>query len=274
MVLPILNVPRAELPLKTEVVHLLKSHNISLEDLICRDEIDLHKLIEGEELDLILVDHHVSPYRNRVVSVIDHRPFDPKSNLNGNCKNYIIEVGSCATLVTNVIRKDVDLETTQEYNQILRLLYATTILDTINFSKDADKARPLDHEITDFIENYLNIENPLEHRKKLFEELVKARADVNSLNSFQILSKDLKIISNKEGSLRVAIPGYPILVKNYIKLPDAEENLKVFADTNNLDVVCLMGMKCVESSCKRDLGIINIKNEELAMKVIFSLLLL
>lgn len=95
----------------------------------------------------------------------------------------------------------------------MQLLYATIVLDTVNFSKEADKARPLDTEIVEKIEKILKIDEPVLNRLKLFDDLVKARCDVNSLNSLQILSKDLKIISNENNTKIVAIPGYPILVQ-------------------------------------------------------------
>lgn len=109
----------------------------------------------------------------------------------------------------DLIRKDVNLDDSkEEYSEVLKLLYGPIVLDTVNFNKDADKAKPLDFEIVETIEKYLNVEFPKEHRKKLFENLVKARSDVSTLNSLQILSKDLKIIhSSSDSNLRVAIPG-------------------------------------------------------------------
>lgn len=95
----------------------------------------------------------------------------------------------------------------------MQLLYGTIVLDTVNFSKEADKARPLDIEIVDEIEKILKIDDPVPSRKRLFDDLVNARSDVNSLNSLQILSKDLKIIYNENNTRVVAIPGYPILVQ-------------------------------------------------------------
>lgn len=170
----------------------------------------------------------------------------------------------------------------------MQLLYGTIVLDTVNFSKEADKARPLDREIVEKIEKILKIDEPVLNRLKLFDDLVKARCDVNSLNSLQILSKDLKIISNENNTKIVAIPGYPILVqvcfnefffwninkffwlKDYVKLEDSESNLRKFAELNNCDVIVLIGMKVVDGSFQRDLGVVNIKNLSLFEKVLFS----
>jgi exopolyphosphatase len=267
-VLPVLNIQRADLPLKTEVTYLFRKLQIDIDSLICKDEIDLKdKSFEG----LILVDHHMSPYRNSVLAAVDHRPFDPNSNLPTTCQLQIKEVGSCATLVAEIISKDVNLLDSRDYLDPLKLLHSTIVLDTINFSKEADKARQLDHKMVEMIESVLKIDNVEDYRKNLFDELVKARADVSSLNSLQILSKDLKIISNSSNKIRIAFPGYPISVQEYIKLPDAEKNIQIFAAINEIDVVFLMGMKCIENSVRRDLGIINIKNLELFELVVRKL---
>lgn len=256
-VVPVINAPRVELPLKTEVTYWLKRNNIELENLLCRDEIDLKEDVES----FILVDHHVSEYREKVISVLDHRPFDPISNLNNDCFTNIQEVGSCATLVCDTIKQDC----LEDPIEPVGLCYAAIVLDTINFSQEADKVRPLDISTADYVEKLLCMENVIESRKVLFDELVAARADVSSLDSLQLLSKDLKIVSNASGTVRVAIPGVDVF--NYILMPNAEENVKIFSAKNHIDVVVLMGMRPKGDSVERFLGFIDIKNPDLYSKV-------
>lgn len=180
---------------------------IFLNNFFCREEINFESL---EDFSLILVDHHTSKLHKNIIEVIDHRPFDKNSNLPSECKIDIKTVGSCATLIAaNIINGDENMISID----CMQLLYGTIVLDTVNFSKEADKARPLDIEIVEKIEKILKIDDPVLNRLKLFDDLVKARSDVNSLNSLQILSKDLKIICNKSNTKIVAIPGYPILVQ-------------------------------------------------------------
>lgn len=154
------------------------------------------------------MDHHTSKLHKNIIEVIDHRPFDESSNLPTDCKIDIKTVGSCSTLISEHVIKDGMIST-----DVMQLLYGTIVLDTVNFSKEADKARPLDVEMVEKIEKILKIDDPVFNRLKLFDDLVKARSDVDSLNSLQILSKDLKIISNDNNMKIVAIPGYPILVQ-------------------------------------------------------------
>lgn len=215
----------------------------------------------------ILVDHHVSPFNKQTIKVIDHRPFYAGSNLPTDCQINITEVGSCATLIADLMFKSVDLDTKCDIvSETLKMLYAPIVLDTVNFSKEADKAKPLDQMICDKLEAVLNIDEA--KRILLFNELVKARADVSSLDSLQILSKDLKIISNFDGKRVIAIPGYPISVHEYTTMLDAKENLLKFAEIHQCDVIVLMGMKVVDGIVTRDVGAVNIKDHRLFDKII------
>lgn len=262
LVAPVINANRHDLPLKTEVTHWLISHHIQLDNLLCRDEINLSEHVEN----FVLVDHHVSEFREKVISVLDHRPFDSVSNLNSDCYINIQEVGSCATLVCDALRKDVRTETLKaDYLDALKLCYGPIVLDTINFSKTADKVRPLDIEVGEFIERFLNIEAVMPHRKQIYEELVTARADVSSLNSLQILSKDLKIISGKDGGNKVAIPGVDVF--KYIEMENAADNVRAFAEREDVDLVVLMGMVPKSDTVERFVGFINIKNAGLYDRV-------
>lgn len=173
----------------------------------------------------ILVDHHIATSIaaiDRVIQIFDHRPLDAKNaQIRTECKLKIQEVGSCATLIADEIRTLG--ESFAEKEDLIGFLRGPIVLDTINFSETADKARSLDIEINAEIEKSLNLNK--EDRLKLFKDLVKARSDVSALSALQLLSKDLKVISNDDKSFVVAIPGFPILVevkKNHRK------NLKIF----------------------------------------------
>lgn len=269
-VVPVLNVSRNDLPLKTEVVYYLQENQITTNDVICNDEIGQ---IEGTvNTKFILVDHHVSKYHKNVIGVVDHRPFDSDSALNDGIFKTIEQVGSCATLITKLIQDSGGLNVIDDHVLVmLRLLYGAIILDTVNFSKTADKARPLDSEMVRLIEMHLGIENNVEYREQLFNNLVEKRSDISSLDSLQILYKDMKIVSRN--GYKIAIPGYPMLVQDYIKLDTVDQNLRIFAERIGCNVIVLMGMKVnpLDKTVKRDLGIINVNSKELYDKVIAML---
>ncbi|XP_055642902.1 exopolyphosphatase PRUNE1 isoform X2 [Toxorhynchites rutilus septentrionalis] len=263
-VLPVLNVTRENLPLKTEVVYYLRENDIDLNDLVCKDEIYLPET--SSNTNFVLVDHHLSKYRVNVIGVVDHRPFDPNSALNHDIFIYIEEVGSCATLIASLIEKSSILESNlEEYHIVLKLLYGAIVLDTVNLSKQADKTRKLDLEMLQLIEDYLHVTDT--HRQELFNSLVFNRNDISSLNTLEVLSKDLKILTRNGRT--IAIPGFPLLVQDYILRDNAETAVFEFANRVAANVLILMGMKINSSNTdvSRDIGLINIDDVDLYTKM-------
>ena len=204
VIMPLLNIPRKDLPLKTEVTHFLRQNGVDLENVICRDELSAEQLKVSK---FILVDHNNSPeFQEQVVQIIDHHKLNDHASY--NCDKTINLVASCATLIADLILKTTEPST---YSNILKMLYAVIVLDSVNLSKAADKTRPEDTKVVNEIETLLKLDPG--KRIEIFNELVETRSDVSTLDSLQILSKDLKSIQNLNGTKFVAIPGFPMLVQ-------------------------------------------------------------
>lgn len=168
----------------------------------------------------ILVDHHVptplistlnqSHQESRILAIFDHRPLDMKNAKMSNFHEVKLnEVGSCATLIVDEIR---NLEhSLGSHPELVSFLSGPIVLDNMNFSDSAVKAKPLDVDIYGEIERILHSTEA--DRLNFYNELIKARSDISSLSPMQLLSKDLKIISNNDGSYVVAFPGFPLLVE-------------------------------------------------------------
>lgn len=168
-----------------------------------RDEVAADLLAVSQ---FILVDHHNNAkVRDRVIEVIDHRPFDATSALPLQARQTIQEVGSCCTLIANRIL----CNDPQRFADILELLYPVILLDTVNFSVDADKAKELDLSVVNRIEKMRP--RAVEDRTKIFDDLVAARADISRLNAYEVLWKDLKFVTGSSGR-NVGIPGLPIAI--------------------------------------------------------------
>lgn len=161
----------------------------------------------------VLVDHHVpTPLvgNGEVIAIFDHRPRDTKnSQISSDCKVKLNEVGSCATLIADEIR--VSNQSFGNHRELIDFLRGPIVLDTVHFLEAAGRTKPLDIEVNGAIEATLGLTEA--DRLSLFNELIKARSDVSSLSAMQLLSKDLKIISNNDKSYVVAFPGFPILVE-------------------------------------------------------------
>lgn len=268
--LPVLNIPKRDFPLKTEVRHLFKEYNIGEEVLTFRDELNEDFMKRNT---FVLVDHHVSPWLEKCVEIFDHRPKDKDVVIPNKCEVHIDLVGSCATLIAELYIKAKMLGDGEKVN--LYLLRSTIVLDTVNFSESAARATPKDIEICSVLENALYQFGELKERDVLFESLVKARSDVSSLTASQLLRKDLKIlISSKDVNIKIAIPGFPLPVQQFIMKPNAESAIKEFASEMKCSVVFLMGMYVhpADGSVHRDFGVINIDNSHLSELIEKSLI--
>lgn len=206
-VLPIVNCPRADLPLRTEVLFFLRANGVTPDILICRDEIDLFALHCGGRLKLTLVDHNVlaaadSALQPSVMRVIDHhkreKPLDRR--------DVIEPVGSCATLVTEIVLGLFDRDAT-----VCNLLLGTILLDTVNLSPSAQKATPKDWKAVGELEEVLGKMGAKRAREELYNPIVKARSDISSLTTDQLLRKDCKMLRTPE--ISIAVPALPLLAQ-------------------------------------------------------------
>ncbi|XP_076171484.1 exopolyphosphatase PRUNE1-like isoform X2 [Ptiloglossa arizonensis] len=260
-----MNIPEREYRVKTEVVYLLKRHNISSNLLTFRDQIDLKVLKEdaGTNLEVILVDHHNLSdedifLSDSVIEVIDHRPQDARWPWPGR-KVHLEIVGSCATLVArNFFRKHPEMMD----SCLASLLRGPILLDTSNFAKKAGRATPTDVEIVEALER---IEHLDLDRNETFNEIVKAKSDISALTADDLLIRDLKITAG------VPIVGLPILVENFLKLPEVYETLGAFAESRNTRIVVLLGMDLTPQKETRDVVIFSLPGDHLKEKIVEAL---
>ncbi|NXU46915.1 PRUN1 Exopolyphosphatase, partial [Drymodes brunneopygia] len=192
---PVLNIPRSELALRSETAFLLRARGLPAAALVCRDELDLQGLQRAGLLSLTLVDHHVLPaadaaLEEAVVEVLDHRPLERRRP--APCRVTVEPVGSCATLVTERILQGppgvLDATTAA-------LLHATILLDCINLSPKAGKVTPRDVACVAVLEERFP---ELPARDAVFGALQAAKFDVTGLSTQQMLRKDLKVLSSDE----------------------------------------------------------------------------
>ncbi|XP_022119402.2 exopolyphosphatase PRUNE1 [Pieris rapae] len=256
----LLDVDRQDLPLKTEVAFCFKEYGLRDNFLLFRDDIDLKKLVEDSKINIVLVDHHVlskkyeflSPY---VTEIIDHRPIDKNNwSYKDDVRSTIEIVGSCCTLVTQRIQ---DLSALmnrgdffEDYKVCADLLHSVILLDTVNFSKEVNKATPHDIDKVQFLETILKPSDCIEERKSKVQRLVEARSDVALLNAAQLLRKDFKIVGD------VFIPSFPILVEVYLRKPEALKAVSEALSQRKCTVALLLGMD-LTGALRRDGAIIS-----------------
>lgn len=249
LVLPVMNVTREDLLLKTEVRYLLEANGISLDLLICRDEVDIKELHKENKLRLILVDHNVLAPSDlgmemSVIEIIDHHK-EEHNNRFPRAKVLIEPVGSCCTLVAEKLMKEKpDLLD----ENLAKLLYGTILMDTVCLSSNAQRTTPKDKELVEHLESFLGYSK----RETIFSELQFAKCDTSGLTIIQLLRKDLKTIKNS--IVTIAISTVPISMEEFHENGD-ENALLEFCNTNCYNCLVVMFFVTDGSTITRQLTV-------------------
>ncbi|KAL2736603.1 exopolyphosphatase PRUNE1, partial [Vespula maculifrons] len=248
-VIPILNVAKKEFRIKTEVIYYFRKHGISEELLTFRDQIDLNILTENREnkVEVVLVDHHVLANEDRtlvnsVVEIIDHRPQDASWPWHG--KTIHLEAPSTR-----------GWQTSYEASPIL--------LDTCNFSEEANRATALDREIMETLERISSLGSD---RDQVYQGILAAKTDISELTPDDLILRDLKFESG------VPFIGFPILVKDFLTLEGALRAVEKFTESKKCILAVLMGLSLKNDHVTRDIAVFSLLTNGLENKIISALL--
>jgi exopolyphosphatase len=226
--IPLLNIPKADINLRPELLTLLPHANISQDHLITLDDLpDLGTIKDSlapESTRWILVDHNAlqgklgAIYSDRVVGVIDHHVDEHKVPKDTGNEPRIIEIGgSCTSLIINHCRSAwdslslgtsstgaaqaqgdtlmEDAAVTSLWDaQVAQLALASVLIDTINL-QDEHKTTQHDQNAVTYLEAKINLCPRLAaqfDRNVFFNEINEAKRNLDSLTLEEILRKDYK----------------------------------------------------------------------------------
>lgn len=265
-IIPVMNIPEKEFRIKTEVVYSLRTHNIPLNLITFRDQINLQNVQNDtdKKLELILVDHHTFAnedvaLKSSVVAIIDHRPLDPAwswPNVSLNIKT----VGSCATLVTcNLLEKNADILDAQ----LASLLRGPILIDTYNMSVEAGRATATDIDVLNTLEKLGGLTS---NRTEIFNEIMTAKTNISELSLEELMIKDLKVIND------IPLVGFSFLIENFLMRENAKETIEKFSNDRNCDVVILIGQNVSSEHVSRDIAIFSTSSNQLANEIIQALI--
>ncbi|XP_066577501.1 exopolyphosphatase PRUNE1 isoform X2 [Amia ocellicauda] len=232
-VVPVLNIPRAEFPLRSDSAYLLRESGLAQDSLLFRDEVDLRELHRAGRLALTLVDHNVLASADRdlegaVVEVIDHHLQERAPSV--SCT--VEAVGSCATLVTERMAQQAPEILDR---QVAQLLYGAIVLDCVNMAPEAGKVTPKDSKYVDLLEMRFP---DLPPRDALFQSLQSAKFDVSGLSTEQMLLKDLKVVSG--GDLTVAVSVVYMRLEEFLRQPGLQQELCEFCHKHRYGTLVAM----------------------------------
>jgi exopolyphosphatase len=285
-VLPYLPISRANLVLRGEAVYLFDRTGLRKSALFFADDVDLAQRLCSGNGELVLVDTQgeelAAALKARVVEVIDHHPGeqveyahgavgDPVTHAPGKTapsgspsklRRRILEaVGSTCTLVSEQIfrRKPEILDP-----QLAELLLAAVLLDTVNLDRSSGRATVRDRETARRLMKAADVETV-----GLYEDLVRARGNVEGLSSAQLLAKDYK--ERSAGSLRFGMSSVPLLIESWERGDESLGRvLTGFLLEKGLDLLVLLtyghgdGFKRQLVLCSADEGLVNRVTAELS----------
>ena len=263
VILPLINIPRADFKLRTEAVYLFDTTGVDLESLLFADEVDLDRLQETNRLHLTLVDHNKlassqSRYQELVEAIIDHHEDE---GLYPQIASRTIEsVGSAASLISEKIIQDKP-EFIDEGTG--KLLLGTILLDTVNLDPEAKRVTPKDEEIAGVL-----LKRTAADQKALFDKLQFEKFNVSSLGTYDLLRKDYK--EWQMGSVKCGIGSVLIPLKAWIeKDPDISEGFASYLKERGLDLLLAMNAY-TDPDFHRDLAVFS-PDQGLRQKVIAHL---
>lgn len=238
LVVPVLNIARKDVKLRTEITYFFQQVDIPLDSLICRDEIDLGKLQSEKKLSLTLVDHNLLPkedteLQSSVQEIIDHHRLETSHR----CDKTVEMVGSCCTLVAEkVLSSRADLINPQ----VALLLYGTILLDTVCLSEAARKTTAKDRDVVARLQALL----PELTMDEVFKSLSKAKTNVAGLTLDELLRKDLKTVCTP--TKRIAISSVPGEIKDICHENSMETELGRFCEDHGYSALIILAVAVQE----------------------------
>lgn len=237
--IPLLNIRRKDVTIRPELLALLPYANIDASNLITLDDLSEaprsgNPGLAPENTRWILVDHNAlqgelgKQYSDRVVGCIDHHDDEGKIPIETGDEPRIIEkCGSCMSLVVKHCRKywsDLtssalmsgashdqddssvgceDASMRKAWNaQVAKLALASIVIDTSNLTS-RDKTKEIDTDAVKYLRTLIDMDPPTApasfDQEKLFQEISKAKQDLDSLKLADILRKDYKQWTQREG---------------------------------------------------------------------------
>ncbi|TKA29537.1 hypothetical protein B0A50_03550 [Salinomyces thailandicus] len=270
VVIPVTNIPAADLSLRPELTALLKHAGIVPSELITLDDLGSPPLPLSQTF-WTLVDHNAFQgalghhYKDSITACIDHH--DDEHTVPSSADPRIItKTGSCTSLVTNHCRDAWDLIasssssigaalgqssegltddaafTTTWDAQLAKLALGSVLIDTYNLT-DESKITDHDRKAARYLEARINASHKLGKdydRQSFFAEITDAKSDLDSLGVEDVLRKDYKQWAENGVQLGMSSVVKPITWLQYKADEDFIKVLSRFAQSRELGLFAVM----------------------------------
>ncbi|KAK4539709.1 hypothetical protein LTR36_010420 [Oleoguttula mirabilis] len=277
LLIPVTNIPAADLTLRPELTALLEHAGIKPSELITLD--DLGKLpLPLSSTSWTLVDHNAlqgslsEHYSSSVTAVIDHHDDEQKVSSESNPR-VIEKAGSCSSLVAHYCRETWDAIASASSSvgaalgqssdgvvddaaytstwdaQVAKLALGSILIDTHNLT-DESKVTDHDRKAVRYLEARINASPKFGKdydRKAFFEELNAAKTHLDGLSLEDILRKDYKQWSEGELTLGISSVVKPVEYLQDKAESDFVQSLVTFAKERKLQLYAVMTSYTTES---------------------------
>ncbi|KAL7807012.1 DHH phosphoesterase [Trichoderma aethiopicum] len=252
--IPLSNIPRSELVLRTEMTAVLQRAGLSPSDILTLSELpDL----KPEETQWFLVDHNaltgqLQRFQSRVIGCIDHHVDENVTSR--DVKPRVIEpCGSCMSLIIDESRAawdsfpalevgegvDATEAAAEEDDKLATLAFAPILIDTIDL-KEEHKVKEKDIRAVKYL--HTKVRHQDFQQTKFFEDISAVKEDISQLSFYDIFRKDYK--EWEEAGLKL---GISCVVQDFDYLLEKAKQPDVFIDElarwakeRNLDVASVM----------------------------------
>lgn len=259
---PFFAVPRADLTLRPELLHLLSRLRIEPVDVICADDSPTLASLAAATAtrsppDVHIVDHNrlTQPFAaESVKGIIDHH--DDEGLYRGADPRVVTKAGSCASLVVEQFFEGVDASPAEK-RELAVLALAAILIDTANMTS---KVTAHDEAAVALLERVLaagGIQRDGEvpwDREAFYRGIYEAKQNVDALSLRDLLRKDYKEWA--EAGLRLGISS---VVKEISWMRGREQQdgflsgLQAWGEERGLDVLSVMTTAGQGSSFRREL---------------------
>ncbi|KAF7563352.1 hypothetical protein G7046_g760 [Stylonectria norvegica] len=247
--IPLSNLPRSDLGLRTEMTALLRHAGLSLSDLITLSELPE---LKPEDTRWLLVDHNcltgqLKKFEGQVIGCIDHH--DEESVVSQDVKLRVVEpCGSCMSLVVEETGAAWEALAGQEIEggdvvaedeKLAKIGLAAILQDTINLTAKA-KVREKDIEAVSFLKG--KIQDPSFDSTAFHDEISAVKEDISTLNFRDIFRKDYKEWDNSGLKLGISsvVQDFDYLISKAGGTQTFLDDLSSWVQERKLDVASVM----------------------------------
>ncbi len=270
--IPVSNLRRADLPLRTELQPVLSHANLKPNDLITLSDLPPSSShIPPEKTKWILVDHNAlhgelgKLYGTRLIGCIDHH--DEENKVPKNCgeePRLVRKSGSCSSLVVEYCReawdslaaKSTSVNETLWNAELARLAIAPILTDTGNITYES-KTTSVDVEAVKYLDHWIAAQEGSNYnRAEYFKQITEAKEDIGELSLPDILRKDYKQW-NEASAMKLGISCVVKDIAFLIEKAGSEEKfleaVKDFAKERDLSICAIMTTSVPDGVFKREL---------------------